>query len=108
EVFLLHLNHRHVRVAIAADDLALVGLAVGELELDLVGALDDVVIGEDVALLEIDEEARAQATLAALGSALLGHLPAWAEEELEGVDRAVGRAAKAFVNRDEDDRLVRL
>ena len=61
------LHDGDVGLVVAADDLARVGLAVGELEVDLVGVLDDVVVGDNVALVEVDEEAGAEALLARRG-----------------------------------------
>ena len=54
----LDLEHRHVGLGIGADHLGLVGLAVVGRHLDLVGAVDDVIVGHDIAV-GGDDEARA-------------------------------------------------
>ena len=46
----LDLDQREVGLRVAADDLGLVLLAVRQLHDDLVGVLDDVVVGEDEAV----------------------------------------------------------
>ena len=56
----LDLEHGHVVRGVRADDLGLVGRAVEERDPDRVGPLDDVEVGQDVALL-VDDEPRARA-----------------------------------------------
>ena len=56
------LSSADVGAGVLADDLRVVALAVREGHVDLVGAVDDVAVGEDVAVL-VDHEARAEARL---------------------------------------------
>ena len=54
-----HLQQRDIRLEIGADQLGLKPLAGKELDLDLIGALDDMVVGDDVTIGR-DHKARAQ------------------------------------------------
>src|SRR5262249_41390514 len=56
----LDLEQRNVGLLVAADDLRVEVAPVGELDPDLVGALDHVKVGQDVAVL-VDDEAGADA-----------------------------------------------
>ena len=55
----LEADHRQVRLGVGAEDLAAVFSLVGEPHGDLVGALDDVEVGEDEAAL-VDDDAGAR------------------------------------------------
>ena len=77
-----------VRFGVAADRPRLGAAPVAEQHLDIVGALDHVVVGEQVAGRR-DDHARAEADLA-----LLGHLPGPVAEEV-AVHRIVGCASAA-------------
>ena len=92
------LEHRDVRFRIGADRLGARRAAVAERHLDVVGAFDDVVVGEQVAGRR-DDHARAEADLA-----LLGRLArAVAEEEAE--HRVVAaRPLRDAAGGDADDR----
>ena len=59
--------------------LAVERAAVGQLDLDVVGAVDDVVVGEDVAV-RLDDDARAEAAFAALAAAACAAAELVAEE----------------------------
>jgi hypothetical protein len=63
----LELDDREVRVRVGAEDLSAVFSLVGHADQDLVGALDDVEVGEDQASL-VDDDPRAQARPAELGA----------------------------------------
>ena len=56
----IDLQHRDVGLGVGADQFGLQLRAVGEIDLDLVGVGDDVVVGDDDALLGIDDEAGAE------------------------------------------------
>ena len=56
----IDLQHGDVGLGVGADQFGLELGAVGEIDLDLVGVGDDVVVGDDDALLGIDDEARAE------------------------------------------------
>ncbi len=83
------LDHGEVGGLVDADDarraaeVLRVGIG-GELDVDLVGLLDDVIVGDDVAL-GVDDEAGAErlADLAVVAAILIGHLAA--EESVEEV-----------------------
>ena len=79
----LDLEHREVGVGVGADHLACARAAVVERDLDVVGALDHVVVGEEVAVGQTITP-RAEADLA-----LLRHLPRPVAEE-EAEPRVVG------------------
>ena len=64
----LHLDQRDVGVRIGPDHLGAQAAAVGQLDRDPVGALDHVVVGEDVTLL-VDDEAGAGAAPRRLAAA---------------------------------------
>jgi len=89
-------QQRQVGFLVAADDFGLDRLfVVAELDLDLVGAVHHVVIGDDVAV-RGDDEARAQGTLLMR----LGHaasLALGAEESIELVEEVVHGAAATAV-----------
>ena len=55
----VHAEHCKIRRRVAADDFGLDRVAVGEADRDLVRALDDVVVGDDVPRL-VDDEAGAE------------------------------------------------
>ena len=61
-------QHREIRVRIRADDLRRRHASVGQLHADLIGALNDMMIGDEVALL-IDDHAGAKAAFDALADA---------------------------------------
>src|SRR5690348_5839541 len=63
EIGRVDLDHRKVGLRVGADHFRLVRLAVGERHLDVVGALDHVVVGEDVAFGRVDDHARAERLL---------------------------------------------
>ena len=77
------LQHRDVGIGVGADRAGARAAAVAERDLDVVGAVDDVVVGEQVALGR-DDHARAEADLA-----LLRHLARTVAEE-EAERRIVG------------------
>ena len=58
----LDLHDREVGLRVGADELGGDGLAVGERDLELIRVVDDVVVGEDVAL-AVEHHARAHAAL---------------------------------------------
>lgn len=60
----LDLQDGEIGFRVAADDLGLVGLAVVERYLDVVGPLDDVIVGQDIAI-GADDDARAKARVLA-------------------------------------------
>ena len=74
----LHLQQRDVAAFVAADDLGLQGGVVLQRDRNLVGALDDMVVGHDVAG-GIDDEARPEALRAPLrpGCVVAAALPPW-------------------------------
>jgi len=63
----LKLDHREVRFRVGPEDLSAVFSFVGEADQDLVGALDDVEVGEDQAPL-VDDDAGPEAGPAELGA----------------------------------------
>src|SRR6185436_6032305 len=75
-------NDRQIRLGIGAEDLTAVFALVGEADRDLVGALDDVEIGEDEAAL-VDDDPGAQAGAPELGARAAGTLGA--EELIEEI-----------------------
>jgi hypothetical protein len=105
----LDLDQRHVSALVGADHLRLVLALVRELDVDLVGRVDDVRVGEDVAV-GADDEARAQR--AALGArARTGLLPRnEPAEELQHLlvldvrDLRHARPARRLRRADVDDR----
>ncbi len=100
--FVLHLQHREVGAFVRADDLRAQAAVVRERDRDLVRVLDDVVVGEDEALLRVDDHARARRLdLAAAVLALSAEVEE-AAQELVLRERVVRLDATA--DRDVDDR----
>jgi hypothetical protein len=56
----LDLEHRQISLGIGADQFGLEFRAVGEVDLDVVGAFDDMIVGDDDAFLGIDDKARTE------------------------------------------------
>ena len=79
----IDLDHRQVGEAVAADDLGGKFLARDQFHPNLIGAVDDVIVGEDVPL-GVDHESRAQ-SLALLTSTRRQFAPEEAVEEVEGI-----------------------
>ena len=63
ELFCVDLDHGDVVILVAADDLAVQHVAVVERDLDVAGVLDDVVVGEDIAVVGDDEAAASRRVL---------------------------------------------
>ena len=57
EIFRVDLQHRHIGGFVAADDLRLELPIVEQRDGDLVGVFDDVCVGDDVAVLRVDDDA---------------------------------------------------
>ena len=70
----LHADDRHVGQRVGADDLGLELPAVGGLDRDFLGAADDVVVGQDVALVVIDDAAAESAADPLLRGGFVGDL----------------------------------
>ena len=77
----LDAQHREIRAAVLQHDLGLELALVGERDLDLVGALDDVVVGDDQAG-RIDDHARAERALHLLAGCCAGHAEEAAEDRV--------------------------
>ena len=106
QVGAVDLQHRQVARLVGADDLRLEGAAVGQFDADLLGAVDHVVVGEDVAV-RPDDDAGAEAALAPLRR--LRPLRPWpteliAEELAELVRDVLADVADAPLRADGHDR----
>ena len=88
QVLAVGLEHREVGLGIGAAHVAVQPAAVGEHELDVVGALDDVIVGEHVAF-AADDHARAEARRAARFVVLQAREEAAQERVVEQADAAV-------------------
>ena len=88
----LHFQQREVGLGIVAENLGDLQLgAVGEVDDDLVGALDDVIVGDDEAR-RVDDEARAERAHFARQAVLLLVIEEIVEEFLEGRALRAGTA----------------
>src|SRR6056297_188389 len=84
----LDLQQRDVRAWVRTDDLGFQRAVVEQGDLDLVGAVHHVVVGDDIAVVRVHDDARARALHPALPGLLVGQ----AEEAEEGVVVVEGRA----------------
>ena len=91
------LDERDIRLRIAADDLGLELLAGVELDDDLVGVLDDVVVGENVAG-GVDDEPGAEALRLEGPAGIAEEALEGAEEVVEGVLLAFAHAAEGILH----------